>query len=153
MYRLLLGLAAAALVLIGCNASPPAPKAAESQSAQVTSSQDKAESQHVIEAYFTAVINNDAATIDLLWRHDERSPRGAMAPLTGKRPANLQMTLDHIGMENGTLTAFYTVTVDLGPNPGGAWSPGINTRWAVLQKVNGTWQINAMATSPHAYAK
>jgi uncharacterized protein YcfL len=146
----------ATVTLVGCSAkitvpTPSTPPVVTTPPPATVSEQDKADSKDVVVQYFNAVVNNDTATVEYLWYTNKAT--AAPTP-SGTKKADIQkLTLDHIGVEQGALKAFYTVAVDLGPDPGGAWGPGVNTRWPILEKQSGGWKINAMGTSSHQYAK
>lgn len=118
---------------------------------------DIVQAQALVALYFNAVVNNDGDFIDQVWETD--LPRKVANPDKAgrnwtKTVAITELKLEWIGMESGRLTAKFTVTADLGPNPGGAWGPGPNTRWAALHKnADGVWKIHAMASSPHVWVK
>ncbi|MFZ5827613.1 MAG: hypothetical protein ACOY94_25195 [Bacillota bacterium] len=177
MQRTLL-LLASGILLIGCSSSgtdvqgdakpvpAPAPKEPVAQTAtpepstsgqaakppakepgtEVTQREiDTAES--VLLLYFDAVVNQDTAMMSFLSAGNP-APKKPSGP-TGSKTATIEeIKLLKATVIEETPTVYFEVKVDLGSSPGGAWNPGINHRWAELQKISDVWKVKALTSTP-----
>jgi len=108
---------------------------------------DMAES--VLIVYFDAVMAQDQAMIDFLTIGNpavEKKPD----PKSGQPALIEEVKVLKTAFVDNLPTVYLEVKVDLGANPGGAWNPGINHRWATVQKTDGGWKVKEISTNPPA---
>ncbi|MFZ5815690.1 MAG: hypothetical protein ACOY93_10370 [Bacillota bacterium] len=103
----------------------------------------------VVVLYFDAVVNQDTALINFLTA-DAAASDSRPVPKGGKASLVQEIKALKAVIQDGYPTVYFEVKVDLGPSPGGDWSPGVNHRWVQVQKLKDGWKVKALTTSPPA---
>jgi hypothetical protein len=140
-------LAVVGLALAGCAGA--APKNSVVKEATL-SEQDAADSKATLEAYFNAVAAGDNASIEFYFDSFAASKKEKPAAKPGTATFEV-LQVDKVFTFDGAPTVYYTITVDVGSNPAGAWKPGINERYGVTVKREHGWKVKGMAHTPPTY--